>query len=222
MTTIHYRKMLWYLVGWLLLGCAVALPFFLSIDRNAQLKKTLMRPDGVILKALFTPYDAIKETLIMLIEHEKESIQMMAYLLSDKHIARALQDAAINHKINVTIIVDYQTATNEKFNHGLRALSHHVNMRIFQPLQDGIMHNKFIIFGSNIDQKPLVWTGSFNYTSRAQYKNMENVVISNDAQVIAQYRDAFTKLLAFTLPSEQVLTYRAMKVSTVLQPAIAG
>lgn len=207
-----------YLTGWLALAVIVITPFFFTQDRTAALKAALMRPDGVILKAFFTPYDNIKEMLIELIKHETKSISIMAYLISDRHIVQALQDAAYNRHIAVTVIVDYETATNSKYNHALKKLATYVTLRTFQPLQDGIMHNKFIIFASNIDQKPLVWTGSFNFTTRAQLHNIENALVSNDPELINQYQKTFKALYSFSMPSEQVFkpTIKAIKLAPVI------
>ena len=169
-----------YLGGWLVLAVAVVVPFFCTHDRSASLKAALVRSDGTILKAFFTPYDNIKEMLIALINNEEQSIDMMAYLLSDKHIVSALQEAAYVRHIAVTIIVDHDNAINVKYNRTLKKLANYVTLRIFQELNDGIMHNKFVIFSKNINQKPLVWTGSFNFTARAQHGNIENALVSND------------------------------------------
>ena len=54
-----------------------------------------------------------------------------------------------------------------------------------------IMHNKFVIFGKNISNKPLLWTGSFNFTKSAQLKNQENVVILDEQYLIQKYEKQF-------------------------------
>lgn len=199
-----------YLAGWLTLGSAVVIPFFCTHDQNAALKAALARPNGTILKAFFTPYDNIKEMLITLISREEQAIDMMAYLLSDKHVIKALQEAACIRHVAVTIIVDHDTATNEKYNRTLKKLAQYVTLRVFQELSDGIMHNKCVIFSKNIDQKPIVWTGSFNFTSRAQHGNIENALVSNDPELIAQYQKTFKALYNFSVPSDQVFNVHSV------------
>lgn len=203
-----------YLAGWLLLAVAIVTPFFCTYDRSASLKAALVRPDGKILKAFFTPYDNIKEVLIALINNEEQAIDMMAYLLSDKHVISALQEAAYVRHIAVTIIVDHDTATNEKYNRTLKKLAQYVTLRVFQELNDGIMHNKFVIFAKNINQQSIVWTGSFNFTARAQHGNIENALVSNDPELVAQYQKAFKSLYSFSVASDQVFnahTIRSIK-----------
>ena len=53
----------------------------------------------------------------------------------------------------------------------------------------GLMHNKFAI----IDGKVLM-TGSFNWTSTAEEKNEENLLIITDEQTIEKYEDRFEYL----------------------------
>ena len=48
------------------------------------------------------------------------------------------------------------------------------------------MHNKFII----IDNKKL-WTGSFNWTNSADTSNQENIIITDDSEVIERYKEQF-------------------------------
>ena len=50
-----------------------------------------------------------------------------------------------------------------------------------------IMHNKFFIFFKNKDDKPLLWTGSFNVTGQANTNSWENVIITDDFNSIQKF-----------------------------------
>ncbi len=59
-----------------------------------------------------------------------------------------------------------------------------------------IMHHKFLIFSRNSTGKPLLVTGSFNFTGQANNKNAENIIILDDAEIIKQFRNEFKLLKA--------------------------
>lgn len=57
-----------------------------------------------------------------------------------------------------------------------------------------IMHHKFMIFRKNIEGKKLLWTGSWNATGQASDKNCENVIVTNDPNMIAKFEEEMIKL----------------------------
>jgi len=165
------------------------LSIIFATHASSNLQK-LERPNGTILKAFFTPQDNITENMVDLIENEQTSISIMIYFFTDMKIAKALQRAQKRNVI-IKLIVDHSMATNPNYNRTLKKLRDTCHIRVYQPIEDGIMHNKFVIFEKNINNKSLIWTGSFNFTHRAQYKNIENVVISNDQELVAAYQQIF-------------------------------
>ena len=54
---------------------------------------------------------------------------------------------------------------------------------------NGLMHNKFII----LDKKVII-TGSFNFTTSAIVDNHENVVVTDQLDIVGQYVSRFEKL----------------------------
>lgn len=58
------------------------------------------------------------------------------------------------------------------------------------PKDDKFMHNKYCIVDNC-----LVITGSYNWTNYAEYRNCENVVISDDNSLIKSYKEDFEELL---------------------------
>ena len=53
------------------------------------------------------------------------------------------------------------------------------------------MHHKFVLFKSNLRNKPLIWSGSFNLSKRSQSSNDENIIVSNDIELYQQYEKIF-------------------------------
>jgi len=157
----------------------------------------ILRPTKQGVKcALFAPNDAICDILINLIKHEKTSIKMAAYLLTEHNVIKELI-AAKKRGINVTIIFD-----PHGINHKLAKVAHSladsgIEVFVYKPDKlkkessklSYIMHHKFIVFDHNVFERGFVWTGSFNFTYSAYKANQENVVIFDDRQLI----QAFTK-----------------------------
>ena len=147
----------------------------------------------------FTPRDDIKAQLIQLIKDERTSIHAAMYMMTDKSIAQALIEAYVRG-VKIYMILD-QISMGEKYGKGLFlkdngiivAVHHAQSLNLYcMP----IMHHKFFIFGFNSRmQKSLAWTGSFNCTASASRLHDENVIVSDDAKVIAQYKECFKSLL---------------------------
>jgi len=199
---------------------------FLSISllffSHATTESTLtIRPDGTILQAFFTPFDNVRHVLVDVISKEQKSIKIASYFLTDPAVVNALKKA---HEKNVTItaIVDYSLLTSNQHHKVLAELAQHSDLYIFRHLDRGLMHNKFIIFEKNINNAPLVWTGSYNLTRSAQNYNFENVVVSNDSALIKQYQEIYPKLLEQAISAQSIFSvldfYPAAPKTVIILP----
>jgi phosphatidylserine/phosphatidylglycerophosphate/cardiolipin synthase-like enzyme len=157
---------------------------------------------------LFSPSGKIASNLIKQLKNSKHRIYGAVYMLTDKRIATALI-AAKERNVDVQIVTDQITATSQfgKCKPLAEAL---IPVFVFSPTEkktkknyedenkdlekaafwctDSIMHNKFAI----IDDQ--VVTGSFNWTVAADAKNRENLLITNDEEVVEQFLEEFEKL----------------------------
>lgn len=156
----------------------------------------LQRPDGTIKYALFSPDDDIQKLLLALIGHEKKSIKVAIFSFTDAKIAQALVDAT-QRKVAVEVITD-DSCISDRFTKITTLQDHGIQVHIYasdnKSLFADIMHNKFILFDQNIGNRPLLWTGSFNFTQSACKRNQENVVILDDASLIERYNKQFALL----------------------------
>ena len=150
-------------------------------------------------KVFFTPFHNVKEELLHLIKNETAMIQFALYYLTERTIVDALKDAQ-NRGVVIEAIID-----QESFNGGNNGKAEELvkagmdilkfeTAGMFRPL----MHNKFFIFDNTqlLGEKEfsaLVWTGSYNCTARAN-RNCENVIVTDEKEVIDQYKTAFTQL----------------------------
>lgn len=131
---------------------------------------------------LFAPHDAITAQLLKYIQEEQQQIDCAVFMITDSIIAQALLNA--HHRgVHVRILVDASMLDSTQ-QQALKLLQKTGNLRIYQSDFDGIMHHKFALF-YKVQGKKILWTGSFNWTKRAQAANQENAHV-----FMPLYRDA--------------------------------
>lgn len=152
--------------------------------------------DGRITHAFFSPHDEIKHILIDLIEHEATRIAIAIFAFTDGDIAQALINA---HKrgVKVEVVVD-GSAMKDRFSKVPLLQEAGVPVFVYTSTSAGlisdIMHNKFALFVNNYQSRPLIWTGSFNFTKSAHVRNRENVTVTDDARLVKKYQKEFERL----------------------------
>jgi len=157
----------------------------------------LIVPDGSVKRALFSPDDNVQATLVNLIEHEQESIKIAVFSFTDQTIAHALMRMCAF--IPVELITD-PSAFHTPFHKIDQLQEQGVHVYIYDPKRNKAilgdkMHDKFILFGKNIYDKQLLWTGSPNFTKSAFYYNQENAIILDEPALIKQFNQQFNKLM---------------------------
>lgn len=152
--------------------------------------------NGKLCSALFAPDHNLRAALRHLIKHEQERISVAVFAFTDAPIARELVQA---HKrgVKIELMTDPSCLRSQ---HQKIDLLREVGIPIYvykSELSKGpssIMHNKFAIFSKSIQDKTILWTGSFNFTKSGSDFNQENVLVLDDAKIIKQYADQFEKL----------------------------
>ena len=150
----------------------------------------------------FSPQDNIKNVVLSYIQSEEKSIKAAVYWITDKEIINALAEAS-KRDIDVEIVVDKETLTSyiPTLRKNLGKLQDAgVKVYIYSALY-GTMHNKFCIFEKNkwvdlLEGKPrsIVYTGSYNWTWKANYVNQENVLFIDNKSVVSKYEQRFEKI----------------------------
>src|SRR3990167_3410031 len=98
----------------LTLAIAILLLVNIPIQTNCYrrfLTQILVPKNGQILRALFSPKDNIRQTIISLINSETKAIKVASYFFTDANIANALITAHRN-AINIQIITDQKHLEN--------------------------------------------------------------------------------------------------------------
>ena len=106
----------------------------------------------------------------------------MAWFTSDVLRDKLLQKQA--EGVTVRLVI-YSDGVNAKHGVDLTGLNH----KMIRGLRGGLMHNKFCV----IDNQVAI-TGSYNWSSNAEYKNDENVAVQLDPEQATRYSLEFRKL----------------------------
>jgi phosphatidylserine/phosphatidylglycerophosphate/cardiolipin synthase-like enzyme len=142
-------------------------------------------------EALFTPGDAIDLRLVALIDGARDEVLVNAFSFTSRRIARALASA---HKrgVRVEILAD-RAQTLELPGSVVSGLARD-GVPIWLDGNFAAAHNKVLIVDANATGAAIA-TGSYNYTTAAQTRNAENVlIVRHDRALAAQYRANFLRL----------------------------
>ena len=144
-------------------------------------------------KVLFSPEDYPKKFLIDLIDHEQKSIFCALYIFTDFDVAKAMVRAK-DRGIIIKIVID-SYCLNSRNNQVKFLRAHEIPVVIYEASKRYIMHNKFVLFEKNIQNKKIIWTGSFNLTYSAN-KNQENVIVLENDYIFGLYLQKFNKIFS--------------------------
>jgi len=133
----------------------------------------------------FSPGHDIPEAVMGLIKNAEHSIDLCIFTITHQELAQELE-LAFKRGIKLRILTD-----NEK--------QYDAGSRIKDLRNSGIplrtdespyhMHNKFGIIDSR-----MIFTGSFNWTYTAVKHNQENLLVTTNYDIVAQYRTEFERL----------------------------
>jgi phosphatidylserine/phosphatidylglycerophosphate/cardiolipin synthase-like enzyme len=124
-------------------------------------------------ESAFTPGDDIAGLITDHIARARESVQVQAYIFTDRRIANALL-AARKRGVAVEVIGDAEQQANGGLPH-LPALAR-AGARVFLDSSNAASHNKIVIVDGAVAGATVI-TGSYNFTQSAQSRNAENVVV---------------------------------------------
>lgn len=126
----------------------------------------------------FTPPSGCGSLIAKEISKANQSIFVQAYGLTSRGIIQQLKEA-YNRGVEVHVLLDGGNLSNN--NSIYKELKvHGIDVGIDK--MPGIAHNKVMI----IDKRKVI-TGSFNFTTDADTRNAENVVLIDDADIAAKY-----------------------------------
>lgn len=153
--------------------------------------------NGFARNAYFSPDDSLEKKLIELIDHEQASMKVAIFQFTNGEIAKAFKRAQLRG-VAIEVVTD-PLCLQDKFNKITGLASEGLKIYIYNPdanisTLSNKMHHKFVVFGKNIDNKKLVWIGSFNFTKSADIANQESVVVLDDTNIIGQFNKQHDRL----------------------------
>lgn len=158
------------------------------------------------INAYFTPQDNCERKIINVIDSAKKQILIQAYGFTSVGIGEALT-RALSRGVVVRILLDKSNA--KAVAHQPVTAQDYSTLKILKKIQKaeividhapGIAHNKIIIADD------VVITGSFNFTTSAQQRNAENIIILYNAQIAQIYQKNWDLRYKRAITGKQSLT----------------
>ena len=156
-----------------------------SYNRNVQKKQNKEKKKIYV---CFTPEQNCTSRIIKTINQAKEQIRVQAYSFTSKPIAKALIKAK-KRGVQVKVILDKSQC---KARNSLIRLFVKNNIPVWIDSAPAIAHNKILIIDNRI------YTGSFNFTNAAQYKNTENLILIEDNEILKRYIQNWNKRFRYS------------------------
>ena len=138
-------------------------------------------------ESFFSPGETCLRAIVSCISAARETIDVCVFTITDDRISEALVAA---HKRGVKLRVISDDDKSEDRGSDTRSLDRKGIDTRFDS-SPSHMHHKFAIF----DRKTLL-TGSYNWTRSAARANQENILLSDDVRLIADFRGCFDRLWA--------------------------
>jgi phosphatidylserine/phosphatidylglycerophosphate/cardiolipin synthase-like enzyme len=144
-------------------------------------------------EAYFTPDDDVARVISERIAAARRTVQVQAYLFTDRRIAAALAKAA-QRGVAVDVIGD----AKQHEAGGLPVLRNldRAGVRVWLQGEYAAFHNKVVLVDAGTPSAVVI-TGSYNFTRAAQERNAENiVVVSGSPALAARFAADFERHLA--------------------------
>ncbi|MXY99892.1 DUF1669 domain-containing protein [Candidatus Poribacteria bacterium] len=191
----------------LILICAIAVGFGIRYYKNRP-KPTTEVPWEVYFSevgGINNPY-SLEKRLVHRLGAAEVRVDAALYDLDAAPVADALIDA-YHRGVQVRIVTEADNIDDSEIERlqevGIRVVDDGGN--------DGLMHHKFIV----IDER-YVWTGSYNITHNGAYKNNNNVILIDSAQLAYNFTQEFRELLLAApagKPSDAFVAYPKVALS---------
>jgi phosphatidylserine/phosphatidylglycerophosphate/cardiolipin synthase-like enzyme len=139
-------------------------------------------PAAGTIEVLFTPWDDAEGALLEQVAAARQSIHGQAYLLTSRNIARALL-AAHGRGVRVRLLADREMLL--KGNNSLIPQLHEAGIPVHLETRYAAAHNKILLIDAEGD-RPVIITGSYNFTFSAQARNAENLLILRGNRALAK------------------------------------
>ncbi|MGE8224637.1 MAG: phospholipase D-like domain-containing protein [Stenotrophomonas sp.] len=164
---------------------AEALPMLKWVEQVVRTLDVNAGPVETLTSTYFSPGDACMQRLRALCASAKQTLDICVFTISDDRLSGVILDA---HKRGVTVrIISDNDKVYDDGNDIRRLNESGIPVRVDH--SEYHMHHKFALF----DGKQLA-NGSFNWTRTATEHNDENLVVSNDRNLVRSFAQQFEVL----------------------------
>nr|BAL56410.1 phospholipase D/transphosphatidylase [uncultured Acetothermia bacterium]BAL59492.1 phospholipase D/transphosphatidylase [Candidatus Acetothermum autotrophicum] len=177
-TTLMTGVLVGFVLGWL------ASSYSNTERQLAPIPQGFSAPSAPI-SVYFAPSPEPEKAIIQALRGAQQSVHAALYQLTDPEIAQELIDT-FRRGVALEILLDDEPSKGSK---GCLLLS--AGIPIKQYVDTGIMHHKFAV----IDGRWVI-TGSYNWTTSAQTRNEENLLLIESPELAQAFEGEFQKLWA--------------------------
>jgi phosphatidylserine/phosphatidylglycerophosphate/cardiolipin synthase-like enzyme len=136
-------------------------------------------------KAYFSPGEDCRNAIIKHLKQAQKEVKVCVFTISDNKISSVLCDLQ-KKGIKVKIISD----NDKQYDRGSDInFLHRQGIEIKIDMTDAHMHHKFAL----IDRKILI-SGSYNWTLSAAEKNQENIIVTDQRDLLKAFNNEFERL----------------------------
>lgn len=147
---------------------------------------------GKTVNSYFSPSDGTNSKIIAAINSANSDIEVATMLITRSDISSALINRYTSGVSTVDIVLDSQNPSGNQLSTLQGSIS---SSQVVSYTGSGIVHHKFMVVDNfNSSSDPQVVVGSHNWSTSAETKNDENVLIVHDANITNQYYQAFAYL----------------------------
>lgn len=136
-------------------------------------------PGQISWQLYFSPNGGCTDAIVRELRKAQREVQVMAYSFTSKPIATALVDCH-RRGVRVEVVLD-KGQRGEKYTEA--DFIAHAGIPTYLDGKHAIHHNKVVL----IDDETVI-TGSFNFSSSAELRNAENLLVVRDPEMVRRYR----------------------------------
>lgn len=142
--------------------------------------------DDTVIEVYFSPDDGVQARLVELLNAAQSSIHFLAYSFTADSLGEVIRSKAAAGLTVAGVMEADQVATNTgtEYDPFLQA-----GLNVLLDANDDLMHHKVFIIDESI-----VVTGSYNFSSSAEERNDENLVIIHNPDVAAAFMNEFWRV----------------------------
>ncbi len=145
------------------------------------------KPEPTEIEVYFSPEGGAEDAVIGEIVSAKREIDVAMYSFTNRRIAQALIDAK-QRGVRVRVLVE-SGSLEDPFSKAKFLYSNGIDVKVYSSKEGGILHHKFAIYDGK-----RVTTGSFNWTSFAEHRNAEDLVLVKSKSIAQKYKKRFETL----------------------------